>query len=175
MTEIHYEMREKDLIAFNEYRLESLEHVQKVIRRHQAIFPGIIAVTALMLFFYFKDIPSSIYAILLAIAWGGGVPLYLKWNMRKQILQSYTDKEKAAIIGHYTLRAEPGGLVEIDSKGESTKLPWKEVLRVEVEKHYVFVFVSLNSALTIPRETLTKDSNLAEFVVAVEQGIDKAG
>jgi len=175
MTEIHYEVREKDLVAFNEHRLESLEHIQKVIRRNQAIIPGIIAVTALVLFFYFKDIPSSIYAILLATAWGAGVPFYLKWNMRKQIRQSYSEKEKATIIGRYTLRTEPDGLVEINAEGESNKLPWKNVLRAEVEKRYVFIFVSLDSALTIPRGTLTKDSNLAEFVRTVEESIEKAG
>lgn len=175
MTEIQYEVREMDLIAFNEHLLANTERVQKVVRRHQAIIPGIIAVAALILFFYYKDIPSSIYAILLTIAWGTGVPFYLRWSMRKQIRQSYTEKEKSAVIGHYTLRAEPTGLVEIKAGGEPSKLSWKKVLRAEVEKQYVFVFISLDSALIIPRKTLTKDSNLAAFVKAVDENIEKAG
>ncbi|MFZ4703768.1 MAG: YcxB family protein [Candidatus Methylumidiphilus sp.] len=174
MTEIQYEVREKDLIAFNEHLLANSESLQKTIRRHQAIIPGVIAAIALLLFFYFKDIPSAIYVILIAMGWGLGVPFYLKWNIRKQLSQIYTDKEKANIIGHYTLRSERESIVEIGASGES-KLPWNKVLRIEVEKKYVFIFVSLNSALIIPRATLTKESNLHEFVKSVDERIEMAG
>lgn len=174
MTEIDYEVREKDLIAFNEHLLENNERIQKVIHRHQALIPAIIAVIALILFFYFKDIPSAIYAILLSMAWGLGVPFFLKWNMRKQIRQMYSDTEKANILGRYTLKADPSGLVEVGANGETNKLSWKNVLRVEVEKKYVFVFISLKEALIIPRDTLAKGSNLHEFVKAVDENIEKA-
>ena len=78
MTEIQYEVREKDLIAFNEYELEKSERIQKTIRRHQAMIPGIIAILALLLFFYFKDIPSAVYVVLIAMAWGLGVPFFFE-------------------------------------------------------------------------------------------------
>lgn len=175
MTEISYEVREKDLIAFNEHLLTNNERIQKVIRRHQALIPAIISVVALILFFYFKDIPSSIYAVLLSMAWGLGVPYFLKWNMRKQLRNMYSETEKANILGNYTLKAEPGGLVEIGANGETNKLSWKKVLRIEVEKKYIFIFVSLSSALIVPRDTITKDSNLHEFVKAADEGIEKAG
>ena len=173
MTEIHYEVREKDLIAFNEHLLADSERIQKTVRRHQATIPGIIAVIALLLFFYFKDIPSAIYVILIAVGWGLGVPFYLKWSMRKQIRNMYSEDERANILGHYTLRAERDALVEISANGES-RLPWKEVLRVEVEKKYVFVFVSLTAALIIPRDTLAKGSNLHEFVKTADERIEQA-
>ncbi len=173
MTEIQYEVREKDLIAFNEYELESSERIQKTIRRHQAMIPGIIAILALLLFFYFKDIPSAVYVILIAMAWGLGVPFFLKWHMRKQIRQTYSEKEKASILGRYTLRAEKDNLVEISASGEE-KLPWKKVLRIEKEKKYVFIYVSLNAALIIPIATVTKDSKLAEFVKMADEFIEQA-
>jgi len=174
MTEIQYEVREKDLIAFNEHRLSSSERIQKVVRRHQSIIPGMVAVIALILFFYFKDIPSAIYAVLLAIGWGVGVPFFLKWNMRKQIRQSYTEKEKATIMGHCNLKAAPEGLVEVGEDGNTEILPWKKVLRVETEKKYVFVYVGLDSALIIPVDTVTKDSDLGGFVRATNEYLEKA-
>lgn len=173
MTEISYEVREKDLIAFNEHQLQNSERIQKIIRRHQGLIPGIIAVIALLLFFYFKDIPSSIYVMLLAMAWGMGVPHFLKLSMRKQIRKLYTDKEKASILGRYTLRTEPDGLVEVSDDQES-KMAWKELLRVEVEKKYVFIHVSLSAALIIPRETVAKECNLHEFVKTVDESIEAA-
>jgi hypothetical protein len=173
MTEIHYEVREKDLIAFNEHLLANSERIQKTIRRHQATIPGVIALIALLLFFYFKDIPSAVYTILIAMGWGLGVPFYLRWNMRKQVRQMYTEEEKTCILGQYTLKAEKNNLVEISANGEE-KLPWKKVLRIEVEKKYVFVYVSLDAALIIPRDTLTKDSNLHEFVKTADERIEQA-
>jgi hypothetical protein len=162
-------------MAFNEHQLKNSASFQKTINRHQALYPAVIAVFALFSFFYFKDIPASIYALLLAMAWGLGGPFYLKWNALKQIRNSYTEAEKAAILGHYTLKAEPNGLAEIDAAGETSKLPWKKVLRVETEKKYVFVFVSLDSALIIPIATVSKDSKLGEFVKAANDYIEKAG
>jgi len=174
MTEIQYEVREKDLIAFNEHLLENSDRIQKTIRRHQAMIPGVIALIALLLFFYFKDIPSAIYVILIAMGWGLGVPFFLKWNMRKQLRQMYSEEEKTCILGQYTLRAEKYHLVDISAYGLS-KLRWKKVLRIEVEKKYVFVFVTLDSALIIPRDTVTKTSNLHEFVKTVDECIEQAG
>jgi len=178
MTEIHYEVREKDLIAFNEHLLASNERVQKVINRHQALVPAIIGVIALILFFVLKDIPSAIYAILLSMAWGLGVPFFLKLSMRKQIRQSYTEAEKANLQGRYILHTDGDGLVEVNAEGESSKVSWKNVLRTEVEKKYVFIFVAINSgntALIIPRDTLAKGDNLHEFVKAVDEYIEKQG
>ncbi len=174
MTEIQYEVREKDLIAFNEHELGNSVPIQKTINRHQAIIPGVAAAIALLLFFYFKDIPSSIYVILIAIAWGLGVPFYLKWNMRKQIRQKYTEEEKANAIGRYTLRADKDSLVEISASGEE-RLSWKKVLRIEKEKKYVFIYVSLNAALIIPIDTVAKGSNLGEFVRKADEYIEQAG
>lgn len=173
MTEIEYEVREQDLIAFNEHLLSNSEHIQKIMRRHQAIAPGIFVVLALLLFFYLKDIPSAIYVGLIASAWGVFVPLYLKWNMRQQIRRMYTEEEKACILGRYKLRVEPKELVEINDKGE-TRLSWREILRVESEKKYTYVYVGESTALIIPRATVAQ-GNLHEFVKAADERIEQAG
>lgn len=172
MTEIEYEVREQDLIAFNEHQLQYSESLQKKLRRHQSILPGVIVVIAMILFFYFKDIPSAIYVALIALAWGLGVPLFLKWSMRKQIRKMYSEEEKACILGRYTLKVDRDELVEINASGES-KLPWADVLRVESTKKYAFVFVSIDTALIIPRATLTK-GNLHEFVKQADERIEQA-
>jgi hypothetical protein len=170
MTEIEYELREKDMIAFNEHLLQKSERIQKTMRRHQAMAPGFFVVIALLLFFYFRDVASAVYTGLIACVWGVGVPLYLKWNMRKQLRKLYSEEDKAQILGTYTLRVEPKALVEIHANGES-KLPWREVLRLEMEKKYAFLFLSEDSALIIPRDTI-KQGDLREFVKAAVERID---
>ena len=173
MTEIEYEVREQDLLAFNEHMLKNSDRVQKTLRRHQTIAPAFFVVLALILFFYMKDIPSAIYLGIFASAWGVGVPMYMKWNLRKQYMGMYSAEDKAKILGRYKLRVDRLNLVEITPEGE-TKQPWSEILRVEVEKKYAFVFVSAHSALIIPRATVSQ-GDLHEFVKAADERIEKAG
>lgn len=172
MTEIEYEVREKDLIAFNEHQLAGTERLQKIMRRHQAIMPGVIVTISLFLFFYFEDVLSAAYVGIIAVAWGIGVPLLLRWNWRRQIRKMYTEEEKAAAVGHYTLRVDRDHLVEITPSGES-KIAWGELLRVEVTRKYGFIFISLDSALIIPRGTISR-GDFKEFVIKADERIDKA-
>jgi hypothetical protein len=172
MTEIEYEVREQDLIAFNEHQLQNSQKLQKSMRRHQATLPGIIAVIAMILFFYFKDLQSAVYVALIALGWGFGVPLYLKWNWRQQLRKMYSEEEKACVLGRCALRVEQDELVEITPSGES-RMPWAEVLRIESTKKYAFVFVSADAALIIPRATLKK-GDLHEFVKRADECIEQA-
>lgn len=173
MTEIEYEIREQDLIAFNEHQLQKSEKIQKVMRRHQSILPGIIVVIAMFLFFYFKDIPSATYVGLIALGWGLGIPLFIRWGLRRQIRKMYSDEEKANILGRCALRIEKDQLVEINAQGES-RMPWADILRVEATKKYAFIFISTNAALIVPRATTTK-GNLHEFVKEADEHIERAG
>lgn len=172
MTEIEYEVREQDLIAFNEHQLAGSERLQKTMRRHQAIMPGVIVTISLFLFFYFQDVLSAMYVGIIAVAWGIGAPLVLRWGWRRQIRKMYTEEEKACAMGRYTLRIDRDHLVEVTSAGES-KIAWNDVLRVEVTKKYAFVFITLDSALIIPRATVSR-GDLHEFVKKADERIEKA-
>jgi hypothetical protein len=172
MIEIEYQLREQDLIAFNEHQLQNTESVQKHLRRHQATFPTVLSAIAMLVLFYLKDIPAGVLVGVVAVAWGLGVPLFIKRGWRKQIGKMYTDEDKAKLLGNYTLRIHPKDLVEIGPTGES-RISWKDVLRVEGDKKYAFVFVTLESALIIPRATVRK-GDMHEFVKQVDQYISDA-
>jgi len=75
-------------------------------------------------------------------------------------------------LSTYTLRVEDHDLVEIGSAGES-RISWKDVLRIEPAKNYAFIFVSVDSAIIIPRKAVTK-GDLLTFYKAVEEHIEKA-
>lgn len=172
MTEIEYEVREQDLIAFNEHQLKASEPLQKVMRRHQSVVPGIIVLLALFMFFFYKDIPSAMFVGVVGLTWGFGVPAFLQWSWRKQVRAMYSEEEKACVLGRYRLRIEPDCLVEINDRGES-RLPWAEILRVEATKKHAFIFVSPNAALIVPRKAVSK-GNLHEFIKKADQRIEAA-
>ncbi|QSA98595.1 YcxB family protein [Methylococcus sp. EFPC2] len=172
MAEIEYEVREQDLIAFNEHQISESQATQKFMRRHQAVVPGVIVSISLLLFFYYKDIPTALFAGVVGVLWGSGVPAYFKWSWRKQVRAMYTEEEKTCILGHYTLRTEPKELVEISERGES-RIAWDDILRVEVTKRHVFIFVSSTAALIIPRKAVKK-GELHTFVKEADQLIAAA-
>jgi hypothetical protein len=162
MTEIQYELRERDLLAFNDHQLKNAEKLQKTLRLHQATIPG----------FYYQDSLTAATIGGVAAFWGLGAPYYLKWITRQRIARMYSDEEKARILGEYTLRIEPHDLVEISKSGES-RIKWADVLRIEAAKNYAFVFVALDSALIIPRQTVKK-GDILEFFKEADQHIEKA-
>jgi hypothetical protein len=50
---------------------------------------------------------------------------------------------------------------------------WADILRVETTKQYAFVFVTIDSALIVPRATV-KSGDLHEFVKEADQRIEQA-
>ncbi len=172
MVEIEYQVREQDLIAFNEHQMQNSDQLQRSLRRHQAIIPGILAVIALFLWFYFEDSLSAIYVALTALAWGLLTPLYMRWNLRKQLRKMYSEEDKAGILGDAKLRIEPRALVEITQGGES-RVAWSTILRVESTKKYAFIFLTTDTALVIPRMTVSK-GDLHEFIRQADERIEQA-
>lgn len=172
MNEISYEVRERDLIAFNEHLAQESDELRKQFRRHQAQLPGFMVLVSLLLWFYYKDSLSALYVAAIALAWGFGVPAYMKWSMRRQIRSLYSSDAKQSILGMFSLRIEPSDLVEINSTGEA-RTPWRDILRIEATKKYAFVFVAPQAALIIPRATVSK-GDLHEFVRAADERIAQA-
>lgn len=172
MSEIQYEVRERDLLAFNEHLAWAGEGLKKHMRRHQSQVPGFIVLLSLLLWFYYKDSLSAIYVASVALLWGFGVPGYLRWNLRRQIRKSYTDEDLQQILGRITLRVDKHDLVEITEGGES-RTPWAEVLRIEATRAYAFIFVGPQAALIIPRATV-KQGDLHQFIRAADERISQA-
>lgn len=172
MSEIEYEVREQDLLAFNDHQLQSSEKLRKTMRRHQGTIPGILMLIALFMWFYYQDTLSAMYVGMTGAAWGLLTPLYLKWNARRQIKRMFTEEEKACIVGSYKLRVDKNALVEVSREGES-QVKWGDILRVEATKQYAFIFVTIDSALIVPRATV-KAGDLHEFIKEVDQRIEAA-
>ena len=170
MLEIEYEFREQDLIFFNEVRFDKSEEVQKSLKRNRLILPGLAILLGIFIW-TFQANTAGLYICAIGAVWSLISPKYVKWDLRRQILTNYTDKEKAHMFGSYYLRIEPDVLVEKSPSGKH-KMPWEEILRVEYEKRYVFIFVELDTALIIPVETVSK-GDLEKFSEQVEKVIDR--
>ncbi len=172
MAEIQYEVRESDLMAFNEFQLQYSKEMEQSIRRNQSRVPGLIVFIALFYWFYYQDVFTSFYIAVIGVLWGLLVPVYIRWNVLNSIKKKYTDSEKERILGKYTLRLEPKVLIEISPQGENS-VQWTEVLRMAATKKHAFIFVGVNEALIIPKKTIKK-GNFREFVNKANEFVENA-
>ncbi|MGR9044527.1 MAG: YcxB family protein [Gammaproteobacteria bacterium] len=174
MFEIEYEFREEDLIHFNELQFMRSDEIQKNIRKNRLIVPGMLLLIGFFYYFYYANFMSAAYAVGIAILWSLLSPKLIMLDLRRQILKNYTDKERANMFGSYTLTIDPQYLIENSPSGKH-KMAWDELIRVEREKNrYVYIYISLNTALVIPVETVKK-GNLDEFAKQAEKMIERLG
>ena len=171
MYEIEYELREEDLVHFNELLLKDNEELQKNLRKNRLFVPGIMFFIGLFYYFYYGDMMTTAYISLLAIGWGIISPRMMKMDMRRQLLESYTEKDRSELLGTHTLKIEQTQLSE-KSPGGKHSTPWQDMLRVEHLEKYVHIFIDINSAIIIPIETI-KSGDIDKFSQQAEEMIDR--
>ncbi len=176
MFEIEYEFREQDLVHFNEMLCLKNEDIQKSIRKNRLIVPGLLFLLGSFYYFYYGDRFTAAYILAIALLWGWLSPRIMMLDFHRQILKNYTDKEKNALFGKYTLTIDPANpkyLLEQSPSGKN-KMEWGELLRVEYGKKYVYLYLSLSTALVIPVDTVSQ-GNLEQFAAQVDQMIERLG
>lgn len=175
MFEIEYEFQEKDLVHFNEMLYMKNEDIQKNLTKNRWIVPGLMGLIGAFYYFYYHDINTSIYIIIIATLWAILSPKIMRLDFHRQVLKNYTDKEKIAMFGIYTLTIDPANpnyLLEKSPSGKH-KMAFSELVRVEYGKRYVYIFITLDTALVIPVDAVKK-GNLETFAEQVDQMIQRA-
>ncbi|MBT3812231.1 MAG: YcxB family protein [Gammaproteobacteria bacterium] len=173
MLEIEYEFGDRDLVHYNELQIDQSEDLQKKLKRNRLVFPGILALFGLFLWNYYNDYRTAVYIVTISICWAVVIPQIIILSFRKQVLKSYTDKEKAAMFGKYTLRIDPKALAEKSPSGKN-KMPWKTILRIEHIRDYIHIVLESGAALVIPIEKVSA-GNVKEFSRQVKKMIDLYG
>jgi hypothetical protein len=174
MFEIEYEFQEEDLIHFNEIQFMRNEDIQANIRKNRWIVPGIMGLIGSFYYFYYGDMKSSAYILVIAFLWAVFSPKIMMLDLRRQILNNYTNKEKLNMFGTYTLTIDPENPKFLHEKSPSgkNKMAWEELVRVEYGKRYVYIYISLNTALVIPVDKVKK-GNLEQFAEQAGKMIER--
>ena len=175
MFEIEYEFREEDLIHFNEVQFTRNEEIQANIRKNRWLVPAVMGLIGGFYYFYYGDKNSAAYIVVIAALWGWLSPKIMMLDLRRQILNNYTAKEKNAMVGVYTLTIDPtqaNYLIEKSPSGKH-KMLWEDLVRVEYSKHYVYIYITLSTALVIPLETI-KNGDVLAFATQAEKMIERA-
>ncbi len=174
MQEIEYDFQEDDLIQYNEMQYDKNEDYVKNMKRNRWMYPGFMALIALFYWSYYGNIEQAVYILIIAVLWMLVTPWVIKWQMKQKILDSYSEKERNNMYGHFRLfidPKEPNFLQERSPSGKN-KIEWKEMLRVDYEKGQVHLVIDNGAVLIIPVKKVTK-GNLEKFAEMVEKLIDK--
>ena len=174
MFEVEYEFGEEDLIHFNELQFMRNDEIQHNIKKNRWIVPGVMGLIGGFYYFYYGDMTSSGYILVIAALWAIFSPKIMLLDLRRQILKNYTPKEKSNMFGTYTLSIDPANpnyLLEKSPSGKN-KMAWADLVRVEYGKRYVYIYINLSTALVIPVDKV-KQGNLEQFAEQAEKMIDR--
>ncbi len=174
MFEVEYEFGEEDLIHFNELQFMRNDEIQHNIKKNRWVVPGVMGLIGGFYYFYYGDMTSSGYILVIAALWAIFSPKIMLLDLRRQILKNYTPKEKSNMFGTYTLSIDPANpnyLLEKSPSGKN-KMAWADLVRVEYGKRYVYIYINLTTALVIPVDKV-KQGNLEQFAEQAEKMIDR--
>ncbi|PCH86115.1 MAG: hypothetical protein COB26_02680 [Piscirickettsiaceae bacterium] len=162
MSSITYTLRKADIVEFNEYHARMNGAYGKSITRHQIIWPAVIVIVALFIVMSSNQADNGVYLLVGAFVWSIGVPAWIKKRFHQHVLASLSDEAIKKATGEYSLEARASGLIEINPSGEK-KTAWEKIDRIERSKHHIYLYMSEDAALIIPKEMVSEDSDLKEF------------
>ncbi|MGZ8144332.1 MAG: YcxB family protein [Methylosarcina sp.] len=174
MLEIEYEFLEEDLVNFNEAQFLKSKEIQDNIRRNRWILPAIMLLIGAFYLYYYGDKMSTAYIVGVAVLWAWLSPKIILYDLRRQVMNKYTSFEKKNMFGMYTLTIDPANpsfLFENSPSGKN-KMSWSELVRVEYGKRYVYIFITLDTALVIPVDRVKK-GDLEKFAEQAEKMIER--
>jgi len=173
MQSITYTLRTSDIVDFNEYHARRNGAYGKGITRHQIIWPGVVAVVALFVVMSTKQAQMGVYFLVGAFVWSLAVPAWMNKRFREHVLDNLPEEMVDETAGVYTLITQPKGIKEIMPTGEKL-ITWREIRRLEKTKRHLFLYISDDAALIIPKDNMTDESNIGEFNNEIVDALKKA-
>lgn len=149
-----FQVREDDLLAFNErYLVHSSTH-QKARTRVRCILPafmlGLIVFNCSTQGFSFGSVVP--YALIGAL-WFFYYPLRFDANVRNHVKKQLKEPSHAKMLGSYELTLTESSLESVSPLG-SGSYPWSVVERAELSDQYLFIYLSGPLGYPVPRSDI---------------------
>jgi len=162
VSSITYTFRKIDLFEFNEHHAKMNTAYGKSITRHQVIWPAVMVFIALFLVASTKDVLLGLLLITGAVLWGIFVSMRIKKNFYKHLMGSISDNDVATLLGEYTIELRETGLLETKPVGELL-VAWDDIVKLEKSKSHLYIYLTDDAAIIIPKETLVDQKSLKPF------------
>jgi hypothetical protein len=179
--EIEFELKEKDIVAFSEH-YSKYSKTQRWIRWFTLCI-GVVVVWALVLIYIFISEGGSPEKVTLIITlvvlsvytllWFLIVPFLLKKWKKKLILKQLSEGDNKGLLGKTRLEFNDQGIFG-ESESTRLKLNWDIVNNIEETEDHIFIYVSTVSAITIPKRSFKKKSEIKKLRKELNQYIDQS-
>jgi hypothetical protein len=177
LDEISYEVREADIVAFNDFHASSSATLKSTYRRNRYIWTLVAASLALVAWYVWHVELLAVYLGVFAAIWFFFSPRFIRRARQKQVKRMYAEGENKGTIGYQRLSIAPSSMTNSSDQGES-RINWSAVERVEETHDHIFIYISALMALVIPRETASGADlsdfvgRVRRFVAAAQQGVE---
>ena len=165
--DIEYEISTDDMVAFH---LHQNEHslAGRGCRWGFQLFFGMISAAGSVIYFIVGDyLMASVWlaaAVLLVVL----APRILRGSIKRQIVRLYRRGDNRGGIGTHRLSLTPEAMVDVAGESES-RVAWSDVEKIAATDDHLFIYISAESAIVVPRRAFSDDAGWAEFGEAARQ------
>lgn len=163
--EVHYELTEEDVIAFNLYHIQNSKTGKNSLRWQRYVSPVIF-----LLFAYFLSVYSDMQLSLLlpifgvtAVIWVLFYPKYFYYHITRQVRKMLKEGTNSGLVGSHVLKMTKSGITDQSSAAE-TSVQWNGITQVAEDAQYVFIYTSTVSAYILPKRDIYSLDNLKSFI-----------
>ena len=172
MSSITYTLRKVDLFEFNEHHAKMNTSYGRSLTRHRFIWPAVFVLIAVFLVSSTKDVLLGLFLITVAILWSTFVSMRIKKNFYKHLMGGISDDDASNVVGEYTLELTEDGLMETKPVGE-LKITWDSIVKLEKSKSHLYLYLTEDAAIIIPKETLVDKDSLKPFHKELVEALEK--
>jgi len=152
--EIQYSLSEADIVALYKYRLNVDQALKRRYQSRRWMYLLGLSMLGLAGYVFMHDTALMIFSLIIAGLFYTFFPYYFNWMVRRGVSTTYKQEAARQALEKRTLQANPEGLLQNASRGESFS-SWDEIDDMGVSTTHAFISVNERSSwYIIPRDRL---------------------
>ncbi|PIC99123.1 MULTISPECIES: YcxB family protein [unclassified Sporosarcina] len=163
--EIHYELTEEDVVAFNLYHVKNSKVGQNSLHWQRYISPLIFLLFAYFLSIFTDMAKGPLFATfgLTAILWVIFYPKYFYFHITRQVSKMLRAGKNEGLVGEHSMKMNKTGIADQTAVGE-TKVQWAGVKQLIEDADYFYIYTSTVSAYIIPKRDVYSVEGLKSYI-----------
>lgn len=154
---LSYTVSLEDVVLFNLEYIKALPESIKVVKRNRLILPIIYGVVGCgILLWQPQHWLMSAFVILLGAGWYFFYPRVWERKTARALKKHLKKREDLQLGGQHVLKIKDDSF-EVKNDNRSVNIHWDEVRRSVINKNYVYLFLTEQDAIIIPRERIKEE------------------
>lgn len=166
---IHYAVSTDDYLQFNLFHYRQNKTMQRQVRSTR-VFLGIALLLLLIYLLVGGPRIHVVILLLLGLVFLLFYPRFFQRTLVRMLRRQIRAGQYKEFIGDYTLTAGSDGLHE-QAPGKCSIWQWQTVQSVEQDSERLYIYIGASTALIIPFAAFDSDTERAQFVDFVQQGV----